>query len=64
MQASREYWTIKKVLEKEGLKLAENCTIWSIIDYLDMVNDYEPSYTVFDWIKDTKENYPETFVQN
>jgi len=60
LKVSREYWTIKIILEQKGLKLAEGYDIWSIIDYLDMVDD--PEYTIFDWIKDTKMNYPETFV--
>lgn len=58
MKTSREYWTIKKILDDRGLELAD-MTIWDIIEYLDMVDD--PEYTIFQWIQDTLENYPETF---
>lgn len=59
MAKSREYWTIKKILADRGLELVD-MTIWDIIDYLEMVDD--PEYTIFQWIQDTLDNYPETFV--
>lgn len=59
MNKDREYFTIKKALEKEGLKLSQEVTIGDIMEYLEMAED---DYTIFDWIKDTKMNYPECFL--
>ena len=58
MNKPREYYNIKMLLGNKGyIDAAENDTyIWSVLDYLDMMpNDY----TIFDWLKDTEQNYPE-----
>ena len=54
----RDYYNIKVLLGNSGyLVAADNETyIWAVLDYLEMMpNDY----TIFDWLRDTEQNYPE-----
>lgn len=58
----REYYTVQKLLRLNGYTdIAEIDTyIWSVLDYMDSVPDND--YTIFDWLEDTKANYPEDLV--
>ena len=57
MQKPREYYNIVALLKKEGYARAANndLYVWSIVDYL---NAMPRDYTIFDWLKDTEQNYP------
>lgn len=48
---------IKGILEQEGIKLV-NITIEDIIEYLSFAPE---DYSIYNWIEDTKVNYPEYF---
>ena len=49
------------VLEHEGLVLNEDeCSVHSIAQYLLIVG---PEYSIYQWIEDTKKNYPESFKE-
>ena len=49
------------VLEHEGLELNEDeCTAYSVAEYLVIVG---PEYSIYQWINDTRENYPECFKE-
>lgn len=49
------------VLEHEGLVLNEDeCSARSIAEYLIIVG---PEYSIYQWIEDTKKNYPESFKE-
>ena len=55
----REFYNVKVLLGNHGYldKANDDVYIWSILDYLDLMpNDY----TIFDWLRATEENYPET----
>ena len=59
MAKPREFYNVKVLLGNHGYldKADDDAYIWSILDYLDLMpNDY----TIFDWLRDTEENYPET----
>lgn len=49
------------VLEHEGLVLNEDeCSVHSVAEYLLIVG---PEYSIYQWIEDTKKNYPESFKE-
>lgn len=54
----REYYDLQALLRREGYKeVAEDDNyIWCVLDYLSCQDN---KYTIFDWLKDTKENYPD-----
>lgn len=52
----RAYLTIQKILEREGWELVD-MSIWDVLEYLNMC---DPDYTIYDWIIDTRNNYPES----
>lgn len=53
---------IKQIMEHEGLELNfEECNHEDIEYYLDYCSE---GYTIYNWIQDTKENYPECFIRN
>lgn len=51
----REFYTIRAVLVNAGYTKVTDEYIFAVQDLL----QFQPAdYTVFDWFKDTKENYP------
>jgi hypothetical protein len=49
------------VLEHEGLVLNEDeSSVQSVAEYLLIVG---PEYSIYQWIEDTKKNYPECFKE-
>ena len=56
---------ISDVLRHEGIALNPKLTDSSgVYEYLKQMNGYPQSdeYTIYDYIQDTKENYPEYFM--
>jgi hypothetical protein len=52
---------IEDVLAHEGIVLNEDeCSAHSVAEYLVIVGD---DYSIYQWIKDTKMNYPECFKE-
>jgi hypothetical protein len=63
---TRSQNTIMRVLEHEGLCLADCDTTQDIINQIIAIDEYiemnpDPQYTIYDWIDDTKTNMPEFF---
>ena len=54
-EIQRWYFMIQAFLKREGWELVD-LTIYSIIDYLEMC---DVDYTLYDWLRDTRMNYPE-----
>jgi hypothetical protein len=53
---------VEDVLAHEGLVLNEDeCSAHDVAQYLLIVGD---DYSIYQWIKDTKENYPESFKED
>lgn len=61
MENTREYYDLQALLKKEGYKEVadDDNYIGNVIDYL---STQDTDYTIFDWLKDTKENYPEDLL--
>lgn len=55
----REFYTIRAVLVNAGYTKVTDEYIFAVQDYLDGMLFDEPTYTIFDWFRDTKMNYPE-----
>jgi hypothetical protein len=57
MVHTREYYDLQALLRKEGYTdVADDDTyLENVLCYLDVC---EETYTIFDWLNDTKENYP------
>jgi hypothetical protein len=52
---------VSDVLKHEGIVLnEEHCSTFSVAQYLLIVGD---NYSIYQWIKDTKENYPWSFKE-
>lgn len=56
---------LESELDAMGLALNENeLTSESVLEYIMMVREGGSRYTLAQWVKDTKENYPESFMQD
>lgn len=53
----REYYDLQELLKREGYTevAEEDNYIWSVLDYLSYMDN---NYTIFEWLEDTKKNYP------
>ena len=53
---------VADVLEHEGVELDEDeCCLASVVEYLEISNSFGEHYSIYDWIEDTRMNYPECF---
>lgn len=59
MEKDREFYNIKALLVSNGYTQVTDEYIFAVQDYLDGILFDEPTYTIFDWFRDTKMNYPE-----
>lgn len=56
---------LKSALEARGLVLnTAECSLDDAAEYIQISRETLGEYTVEDWIKDTQENYPETFTES
>ena len=58
MESVRLFHTLRKLLLSKGYVSTANDTnlVWSFVDSIMLAPE---NYTVFDWLEDTEENYPE-----
>lgn len=55
---------VADVLEHEGIVLNEDeCTLSATVEYMIITNTLGEHYSIYDWIEDTRENYPECFKE-
>ena len=56
---------LKVALDAKGLVLnTAECSLKDAAEYIEVSKEALGEYTVEDWIKDTQENYPETFTES
>lgn len=55
---------VADVLAHEGIVLNEDeCTLSATVEYMMITNTLGEHYSIYDWIKGTKENFPECFKE-